>query len=299
MKARVLVVEDNADILYEELLILELNGYEGISATNGREALEMMQTLNPLPDIIVSDILMPIMNGYDFYRECASNPKWSKIPFVFLSARSSPEDVRFGKYLGAQDYITKPFKESEFVDRIKSVMKEREIREEIQEGLGTGLIKEQTGKLISKLEKLIARGDRIPSTGATMLLVVFWDDLKGPYVKHVYPVDADLEMELAPVADQLYNLSAGLYGQQQFSGVEGILLRISNLSMDGYLLFDAQEERGKRGGQHIYMIGLLAPNIHYLASIKVKEIFLQISEEIKSGGINSLETYWDQITGLL
>ena len=76
MRTRVLVVEDNADILYEETLILELHGFEGISATNGKDALEKMRSMDNLPDIIVSDILMPVMNGYDFYRPEGFGNSW-------------------------------------------------------------------------------------------------------------------------------------------------------------------------------------------------------------------------------
>ena len=59
--------------------------------------------------------MMPEMDGYEFFREISNNPRWNRIPFLFLSARTTPKDIRFGKLLGADDYLTKPFDEKDLL----------------------------------------------------------------------------------------------------------------------------------------------------------------------------------------
>ena len=113
MNELILVVEDNVDILDNIKIMLELNGYDTITATNGKEALLKLAKLSRPPDVIVSDILMPKMDGYTFFKEISKNNLWFNTPFIFLSAKATPEDVKLGKLLGADDYITKPFKEEE------------------------------------------------------------------------------------------------------------------------------------------------------------------------------------------
>ena len=110
MKPLILVVEDNTDILFSIKLILEANGFQVVTADNGEKALKLLSELEPAPEVIISDIMMPKMNGYDFFKTVFENIRWNRIPFIFLSARSSPEEIRFGKMLGVDDYITKPIK---------------------------------------------------------------------------------------------------------------------------------------------------------------------------------------------
>ena len=109
MKPLILVVEDNRDLLFSLNLILESNNYKSITSRNGKEALVILNELDQVPDIIISDIMMPEMDGYEFFKEISNSSRWNRIPFIFLSARSTPQDIRFGKLLGVDDYITKPF----------------------------------------------------------------------------------------------------------------------------------------------------------------------------------------------
>lgn len=115
MKPLILVVEDNLDVLYNLNLILESNNYKSITAKNGKEALEILSNLEEIPDIIISDIMMPEMDGYEFFRVISNEPRWNRIPFLFISARSTPENIRFGKSLGVDDYLTKPFDERDLL----------------------------------------------------------------------------------------------------------------------------------------------------------------------------------------
>jgi CheY-like chemotaxis protein len=111
MNSLVLIVEDHEVILFNMKFCLEMQGYKTLTAINGLEALEALKKANPLPDIIVSDIMMPVMDGYEFYRKVSEIPAWSSIPFIFVSAKSTPDDIRLAKKLGVDDYITKPFEE--------------------------------------------------------------------------------------------------------------------------------------------------------------------------------------------
>ena len=115
--ARILVVEDEAEL--REIITLELNdvGHETREAANGKEALE--QAVDYKPEIIVSDITMPVMNGYQFFRNLREkHPDLSHTPFIFLSALAEKNDVLKGYRLGADDYISKPIDFELLVARI-------------------------------------------------------------------------------------------------------------------------------------------------------------------------------------
>ena len=106
------------DLLFNLELILKANDFAPILAKNGREALDRLAELDKVPDLIISDIFMPQMNGYQFFKKISDNPLWNRIPFIFLTARAKPEDIRLGKLLGADDYITKPFDEKDLLASI-------------------------------------------------------------------------------------------------------------------------------------------------------------------------------------
>lgn len=114
----ILIVEDNP-ILREGLQeMLELEGFQVFTAANGREALDEMENL--IPDLILSDIAMPVMDGYDFFYTVREHPKWVTIPFVFLTARGEREDVLAGKDMGAEDYLIKPVTHEDLVTVVNS-----------------------------------------------------------------------------------------------------------------------------------------------------------------------------------
>ena len=95
-------------------MTLEFNQCDVITAENGKEGLKVLSEQIESPDLIISDILMPELNGYDFFNEISNNPALCHIPFIFLSVLDSSDDIRLGKILGADDYITKPINESDF-----------------------------------------------------------------------------------------------------------------------------------------------------------------------------------------
>jgi len=111
----ILVIEDNQKILFNLKLLLKYSGYEPITAMNGVEALEILTKLDKAPDLILCDIIMPKMNGYEFYQKISDNPKFSFIPFIFLTAKTDPDDVQHAKNLGVKDFIIKPFKKEDLL----------------------------------------------------------------------------------------------------------------------------------------------------------------------------------------
>ena len=114
-KPLLLVVDDNKDIIFNLKILLEKRGYDVITSMSGDKALKTLSTLSNTPDMIISDIMMPNMDGYEFFNAISTHSKWNQIPFLFLTAKSTPEDIRLGKMLGADDYITKPFNEEDLI----------------------------------------------------------------------------------------------------------------------------------------------------------------------------------------
>jgi signal transduction histidine kinase len=106
-KATILVVEDDAALRDGMSDTLNSEGYETIQAGDGREGLDVLQRVRP--DLIISDIMMPEMDGYSFHRAVASNPQTATIPFIFLTAKSDQADVLKGLRVGVDAYLTKPF----------------------------------------------------------------------------------------------------------------------------------------------------------------------------------------------
>ena len=114
----VLIVEDNP-ILREGLQeMLELEGFQVYTASNGRQALDDMKDFSP--DLILSDIAMPIMDGYEFFYAVRDRSEWISIPFVFLTARGEREDVLTGKDMGAEDYLIKPVTREDLITVVNS-----------------------------------------------------------------------------------------------------------------------------------------------------------------------------------
>lgn len=123
MPELILVVEDDAALLDGLRDILEFSGYEVATARNGHEGLAVLA--DRLPDLIVSDINMPRMDGYQFYSQVRAHPDWVAVPFIFLTAKGEKADIRRGKMLGADDYITKPFEEADLIVAVQAKLNRR------------------------------------------------------------------------------------------------------------------------------------------------------------------------------
>lgn len=115
---KVLLIEDDAILRENTAELLELSGYHVITASNGKLGIDKAKDM--LPDIIVSDIMMPVIDGYGVLETLSKDVRTKYIPFIFLSAKTERQDIRKGMDMGADDYITKPFGEDELVSAIES-----------------------------------------------------------------------------------------------------------------------------------------------------------------------------------
>jgi two-component system sensor histidine kinase/response regulator len=115
---RVLVVEDQPSLRVAIQRYLEANGYATSTANDGAQALQVMEEVPP--DIIVADIMMPNMDGYEFYQAVRARSEWMSIPFIFLTARAQRADVIRGKALGVEDYLTKPIDPEELLVTVRA-----------------------------------------------------------------------------------------------------------------------------------------------------------------------------------
>ncbi len=113
-----LIVEDNAVLRKALVEMLTMDGFVVLSAGNGKEALQQMESV--YPDLILSDISMPVMDGFEFFRTVRKRPEWLSIPIVFLTARGDKTDVLMGKGLGAEDYLVKPINHKELLVAIRA-----------------------------------------------------------------------------------------------------------------------------------------------------------------------------------
>ncbi|MEB3123709.1 MAG: EAL domain-containing protein [Snowella sp.] len=121
----ILIIEDEAAIreLISELLILE--GFDVAEAVNGREGIAIAQSV--LPDLIICDVMMPEIDGHGVLQTLQKNPQTVTIPFIFLTAKGTRQDVRYAMNLGADDYLIKPFANDELLEVIQIRLKKKEI----------------------------------------------------------------------------------------------------------------------------------------------------------------------------
>ncbi len=113
---KILLAEDDFEILDNIKTFLEDEGFEVVTSQNGHEAIHKLRTF--VPDLIISDIMMPEMDGYELFSEVKKVFTLHSIPFIFLTAKADLHSIRGGMMLGADDYITKPF---EFKDLLKAI----------------------------------------------------------------------------------------------------------------------------------------------------------------------------------
>jgi DNA-binding response OmpR family regulator len=107
MNAKILLIEDKAGLLDTLKSLLELHEYIVITAGNGEEGLRLAQ--EHTPDLVISDIYMPVINGYQLLEKFSADPKLSKIPVLIASAKTGEEEINAAYSMGAAAYITKPF----------------------------------------------------------------------------------------------------------------------------------------------------------------------------------------------
>jgi DNA-binding response OmpR family regulator len=115
---KILLIEDNAEVRENTSEILSLANYDVTTAENGKIGVEYAQ--RDLPDLIICDIMMPELDGFGVLHILSKNEKTSRIPFIFLTAKTEKSDIRKGMNLGADDYLTKPFDDTDLLNAIEA-----------------------------------------------------------------------------------------------------------------------------------------------------------------------------------
>jgi CRP/FNR family cyclic AMP-dependent transcriptional regulator len=131
---KILLIEDNESLRDNTAEILELACYKVVVAENGKVGVEV--ALREVPDLIICDIMMPVLDGFGVLHMLQKNPSTKNKPFIFLTAKSEHNDFRKGMDLGADDYITKPFSGTELLNAVESRLKKiDELTERLQGGI--------------------------------------------------------------------------------------------------------------------------------------------------------------------
>jgi len=121
MKTRIVIIEDSEDIRENTAELLELSGFEVLKAADGLEGVRLVKAEKP--DLIICDIMMPHLDGFGVLQVLGQSPELSRIPFIFLTAKTDRSDLRKGMELGADDFLTKPFQEVELLKAIEIRLK--------------------------------------------------------------------------------------------------------------------------------------------------------------------------------
>ena len=120
MTKKILVVDDEPDILKPYLFRLKKYGYEALSASDGEEALELARQKNP--DLILLDVKLPVLNGYEVCKRLKADEKLRKVPVIFLTADASVKIVEETKKLEAEGYLLKPFEANQLLEKIREFL---------------------------------------------------------------------------------------------------------------------------------------------------------------------------------
>jgi CheY-like chemotaxis protein len=117
---RILICDDDPVILRLLQVNLELEGYEVLSAHNGEEALELASAEHP--DLVILDIMMPKLNGYETCERLKASEDTKEIPVMFVSAKAQQSDIEKGKSYGVADYLTKPFDPTDLIEIVERLV---------------------------------------------------------------------------------------------------------------------------------------------------------------------------------
>jgi CRP-like cAMP-binding protein len=137
MKKKILLIEDNPDVRENTGEILELAGYAVVTAQDGKVGVDLAQKEHP--DLVICDIMMPELDGYGVLHILNKNLETAGIPFIFLTAKTEKTDIRKGMNLGADDYLTKPFDDTDLLNAIEARLRKAAMQQQLYENTAEGL----------------------------------------------------------------------------------------------------------------------------------------------------------------
>lgn len=125
--ARIMLVDDNVQNIQVLASLLDTFSCELMICTSGFEALEALEL--DLPDLILLDVMMPELDGYEVCRRIRANPLWLELPIIFITAKSTSQDIILGFEVGGNDYVTKPYNEAELLARVRNQLELKRTRD--------------------------------------------------------------------------------------------------------------------------------------------------------------------------
>jgi class 3 adenylate cyclase len=183
-RGRILVVEDTVANIQMLSASLKNVGYQVAVATNGAQALEAVARLKP--DLILLDIEMPVMDGFETCRALKQSGDWRDIPVIFLTSRADPDDIVKGFELGAVDYLSKPFNAHELLARVNTHLTVDELRRSLAEknaelGRAHELVRRAFGRYVSEevAETLLTSPEGLELGGEERVVTILMSDLRG------------------------------------------------------------------------------------------------------------------------
>lgn len=229
---KILLIEDNKDIRENTANILELANYEVITAENGKVGIEKARTFKP--DLVVCDIMMPQMDGFQVLQTFDKDSSMASTPFIFLTARTNKADVRLGMNLGADDYLTKPFEENELLDAITCRLSKRDnLKNEITRNLeGINSFLEEVSE-IGAMEGLSKNHSLRPYEKRE---IIFWE---GDKAHSLYFIEKG-NVKTYKGTESGKELVTGLYGPGDFVGQLSLLHAAGTYVENAVVLDNAQ-----------------------------------------------------------
>ncbi|WP_291912308.1 response regulator [Chitinophaga sp. CB10] len=209
---KILLIEDNREILDNMTEILELANYQVLTATNGKTGVAM--AMEHKPDLIVCDIMMPVLDGFGVLHLLHKNETLQHTPFIFLTAKTERNDMRKGMEQGADDYITKPFEGTELLNAIASRLRRRmELQYEPVNGTTQLLQHLSTQELLDTLKQ------HKPTHHYKKKQLVYAEGTQPQYLYYIFQG----KVKISKRNEEGKELIVGLYNEGDFFGYQAMM----------------------------------------------------------------------------
>ncbi len=209
---KILLIEDNQEILENTSEILELAGYKVFTATNGKDGIALATSV--LPDMIISDIMMPVLDGFGVLHLIQRNPDLADVPFIFITAKTERENFRKGMEMGADDFITKPFSDMELLNAVESRLRKAQRKKHQKEELtDVSLFSDNSSFALQKLF------DKRVLNKYKKKQIIFSEGNHPQYLFYV----VNGKIKAFKTSEEGKELTVGLYAKGDFMGYTALL----------------------------------------------------------------------------
>ncbi len=211
MKAKqtILVIDDDPSILLGLKAKIERHGYRVITAKDGRQGIEEVK--KNAPDLVLSDVMMPFLDGFEMRKIIREDAKFATIPFIFLTARTEKEDRLRGFEEGADDYIVKPFETEELLARIDAILQ----RVHFEQTRGREEMKKQAEEELNKLKQEILQN--------------FHHELRTPLTNILMPLELAVNNKVINPEDKIQFIRMALSNANRLESLSTDLILLSNI----------------------------------------------------------------------